>query len=162
MEGATASTNQVRVQQYDRIDVVADDGTQRSRPVSAVLCNGVVFGSEDHETDTSSASPSTAATTPPKAEVVASATANGGAATAVSAADSLGGADRHPGTGIRESAALAETEWRVGRVLTLPDANTGGNVSMLLAVGLAAMLTGLGFTLLGRRARNPQPFAATA
>jgi hypothetical protein len=43
---ATGPQSHIKVRQYDRIDVVADDGTERSRPTRAILCGGVVFGSD--------------------------------------------------------------------------------------------------------------------
>ena len=46
LDHATGAQSRIKVRQYDRIDVVADDGTERSRPARAILCGGVVFGSD--------------------------------------------------------------------------------------------------------------------
>lgn len=152
--GASGPNLVSKVREYDRFDVVVSDGNKTAEVVRPLLCQGIVFGNSPEDADPPTTSKRTATT--PKASPAAPETTSTAAvkpqaagATTTTTPKPSGSSSSNSSDDPRAqvSANIARTEatnlrWQVSDALTLPWANTGGNVANGLWMG--ALFVALG------------------
>lgn len=152
--GASGPNLVSKVREYDRFDVVVSDGNKTAEVVRPVLCQGIVFGNSPEDADPPTTSKRTATTpkaSPASPETTSTAAVKPQAAGATTtttpkpSGSSSSNASDDPRAQV--SANIARTEvtnlrWQVSDALTLPWANTGGNVANGLWMG--ALFVALG------------------